>query len=270
VIDMDLLKRELAPILPEAWRLIDAEATRVLRLNLAGRKLVDFKGPHGWTLGAVNTGRLRLFEKKPVEDVAAGLRLVQPLVELRTPIHLETLELDTVARGDENPDLRNVVRAAEKIARVEDGAIFNGYPDAGITGILPSTPHAPITVGSATNWPEAVVRAKEVLRAAGVAGPYALALGPAAYDELSAASEDGYPIRKHIERQIIDGPFVWAPAIEGAVLLSTRGGDFELTVGQDLSIGFACYERSTIELYLTESFTFRVLEPTAAVPLVRR
>ncbi len=265
---MDLLKRELAPILPDAWKLIDAEAARVLRLNLAGRKLVDFKGPFGWRCGAVNTGRLHLLQEHPVEGVSAGLRVVQPLVEVRTAIYLETMELDMVARGADDPDLANVVRAAERAARVEDHAIFNGYPEASIAGILPSSPHTPITVNGAAEWPAAIVRAKEVLRAAGISGPYALALGPEVYDELSAASEDGYPIRKRIERQIIDGPFVWAPALKGAVLLSVRGGDFELTVGQDLSIGYASYERSRVELYLTESFTFRVLEPAAAVHLV--
>ena len=54
----DLLKRDLAPITPDALAAVDAEATRVLKLNLAGRRLVDFKGPHGWQLAAVNTGRL--------------------------------------------------------------------------------------------------------------------------------------------------------------------------------------------------------------------
>lgn len=265
---MDLLKRELAPILPEAWRLIDAEASRVLKLNLAGRKLVDFKGPFGWRFGAVNTGRLRLLDEHPIEGVSAGLRVVQPLVEIRTPIFLDTMELDMVARGADDPDLAGVVHAAERAARVEDHAIFNGYPEGSIAGILPSSPHTPITVEGAGSWPAAIVRAKEVLRTAGISGPYALAMGPSVYDELSAASEDGYPIRKRIERQIIDGPFVWAPALKGAVLLSIRGGDFELSVGQDLSIGFASYERSRIELYLTESFTFRVLEPAAAVHLV--
>jgi len=267
--DMDLLKREIAPILPDAWKLIDAEATRVLRLNLAGRKLVDFKGPHGWTCAAVNTGRLRILEHQPIEGVSAGIRTVQPLVEVRTPILLDTMELDIVARGADDPDLSNVVRAAERTARVEDHAIFNGYPEASIAGIIPSSPHAPISVKDTAGWPEAIVRAKEALRTAGVNGPYALALSPAVHDELSAASEDGYPIRKRIERGLIDGPFVWAPAIKGAVLLSIRGGDYELTVGQDLSIGFAHYERGQVELYLTESFTFRVLEPQAAVHLVR-
>ena len=55
---LDLLKRKLAPVLPAAFAAVDAEAARVLKLNLAGRRIVDFRGPHGWELAAVNTGRL--------------------------------------------------------------------------------------------------------------------------------------------------------------------------------------------------------------------
>lgn len=267
---MDLLKRNHAPILPEAWKAIDEEATRVLTLNLAGRKLVDFQGPHGWRFAAVNTGRLSMLEQSPGGlDVSAGVRIVQPVVELRTPIKLDQMELDSVARGVTDPDLSEVVRAAERIARAEDSAIFNGFEAGHVRGIVEASPHAPIKVGAEEDWPRAIGAAKEVLRSTGIGGPYALALGPKAYDELTAGSEDGYPLRKRIERTLIDGPIVWAPALEGAVLLSTRGGDFELTVGQDLSIGYAYHDRHSVELYLTESFTFRVLEPGAAIALAR-
>jgi uncharacterized linocin/CFP29 family protein len=53
------------------------------------------------------------------------------------------------------------------------------------------------------------------------------------------------------------------------VLVTTRGGDYELTVGQDLAIGYAVHDRDQVELYLTESFTFRVLEEKAAIFLRR-
>jgi uncharacterized linocin/CFP29 family protein len=109
-----------------------------------------------------------------------------------------------------------------------------------------------------------------VLRAAGVNGPYALALGIEAYDELNGDSEDGYPLRRRMQQSLPDVSLVWAPALlGGAVLLSTRGGDYELTVGQDLSIGYAVHDRTDVELYLTESFTFRVLEEKAAIFLRR-
>ena len=80
-----------------------------------------------------------------------------------------------------------------------------------------------------------------------------------------AAAEDGYPLAKRVTEQVLDGPLVRAAAIEGGVLLSVRGGDYELTVGQDLSVGYAAHDRHIVELYLTESFTFRVLEPGGGV-----
>lgn len=266
---MDLLKRSISPILPAAWDLIDQEAERVLRLHLAGRKLVDFAGPFGWQHAAVNTGDLRPIDHDPASGVAAGIRVVRPLVELRVPFRLSLASLDAVGRGAVDPDLNEVVRAAEQIARVEDGAIFSGLASAGIEGILTASPHAPVVVAASTAWPRAVASAKEALRAAGINGPYALALGPKPYDEVTGASDEGYPLVDRVERQLGGGRVVWAPALEGAVLLSARGGDFVLTVGEDLSIGYVAHDAEAVALFLTESFTFRVLEPDAAVPLRR-
>jgi uncharacterized linocin/CFP29 family protein len=266
----DLLKRKHAPITPEAWEQIDDEARRVLKLHLAGRKLVDFSGPHGWKLGGVNTGHLEVIEKGPVAGVSHAVREVQPLVELRAPFAMKILELDYAARGATDLDLDPVIAIAERVARAEDMAIFHGFEEGRITGMIEASPHAPIDVKTPLEWPRAVAAAKEVLRIAGVNGPYALALGPQAYDELSADSEEGYPLRRRIEENLVHGPLVWAPALRGgAVLLSTRGGDYELTVGQDLSIGYAVHDRENVELYLTESFTFRVLEEKAAIFLRR-
>ncbi|HEY5955858.1 MAG TPA: family 1 encapsulin nanocompartment shell protein, partial [Polyangiaceae bacterium] len=246
------------------------EARRVLRLHLAGRKLVDFSGPHGWTLASVNTGRLQPVENTPVDQVAHAIRQVQPLVELRSPITLTLSELDLAGRGANDLNLDPVIEAAERIARAEDTAIFHGFEAGHITGIVGASPHTPIEVASSVNWPRAVSAAREALRLAGVDGPYALALGSVAYDELSSDGDDGYPIRKRIEENANADSFIWAPALrDGAVLMSKRGGDYELVVGQDLSIGYKSHDRTTVELFLTESFTFRVLEDKAAI-LLRR
>ena len=267
---MDLLKRELAPLTSAAWTQIDDEARRVLKLHLAGRKLVDFSGPHGWEFGGVNTGRLNHVERVPVEKVGHAIREVRPLVELRSPIVMDILELDYAARGARDLDLDAVIAAAERLAHAEDSAIFHGFEAGRITGIVEASPHTPIDVRSSLEWPRAISAAREVLRLAGVNGPYALALGCHAHSELTADGDDGYPLRKRIEESFTDGSFVWAPALQGgAVLLSLRGGDYEIVVGQDLSIGYATHDRSKVELYLTESFTFRVLENKAAI-LLRR
>jgi uncharacterized linocin/CFP29 family protein len=266
---LDLLKRKLAPILPEAWKLIDAEAARVLRLHLAGRKIVDFKGPHGWKYAAVNTGRLELLADQQIPDVNMGVRKVQPLIEVRVPIKLKIMELDTVARGAEDPDLEPVVHAAEKMALTEDTAIFNGLVGAGIKGILESSPHNPIPLpADVRDLPRAILSAKEVLRRSGVSGPYVLVLGAQLHDQVLAATDDGYPLVKRIEQQLVDKGLIRAEAVRGAAVLSLRGGDYELTVGQDVSIGYAYHTKDEVELYLTESFTFRVLEPSAAARLM--
>jgi uncharacterized linocin/CFP29 family protein len=94
---MDLLKRNHAPITPEAWKQIDDEAKRALQLNLAGRKLVDFDGPHGWQYAAGNTGHLTLRTDGGL-GVPWGVREVAPLIEVRVPFELPIMELDNASR----------------------------------------------------------------------------------------------------------------------------------------------------------------------------
>lgn len=263
------MKRQIAPVIPQAWEQIENESKSVFEVYLAGRRVIDLDGPHGWTFGAYNTGRLSLFPEDPVKGVGAGLRDVRPLAELRVPMTLDQFTLDTAGRGA-LLDLEPVADAARRIALAEDQAIFNGWKAAGIEGIIPSSSHKPVVLGR-KGYAEAVVEATDRLRASGVEGPYALALGTSAYHELSRLTgEGGYPVRKLIERQVIDGPIVHAPAIEGGVVLSTRGDDFILHLGQDLSIGYASHDKDHVELYITESFTFSVIEPDAAVPLKAR
>ena len=49
--------------------------------------------------------------------------------------------------------------------------------------------------------------------------------------------------------------------------VSQRGGDFLFESGEDLSIGYDSHDADVVELYLVESFTFRVATPEAAVAL---
>ncbi|HVJ90869.1 MAG TPA: family 1 encapsulin nanocompartment shell protein, partial [Labilithrix sp.] len=176
------------------------------------------------------------------------------------------MDLDTVARGAEGPNLDAVVKAAEKIAFVEDNAIFNGLAGGGIKGILESSPHRPIALpAKVLDLPLSILEAKETLRRAGVSGPYVLVLGAELHDQVLAATEEGHALSKRIEQQLVDRPIVRAEAIRGGAVLSLRGGDYELSVGQDLSIGYAYHTKDEVELYLTESFTFRVIEGPAAV-----
>ena len=62
-------------------------------------------------------------------------------------------------------------------------------------------------------------------------------------------------------------PIVWAPAAEGAFVLSLRGGDFQLFAGRDFSIGYLSHPVERVTLYIQESIFFRINEPEAAVAL---
>ncbi len=264
---MNHLFRELAPITESGWAAIEEESGSTLRTYLAGRKLVDFTGPHGWEESSVDLGRVESI-KSPHAEVGASLRKVQPLVELRTDFTVSRAELDAIERGSESPDLDPVRDAAVRLAEAEDKAIFHGFPAAGIEGLSQASEHEPISIpDDYEDYPSAVAKAVARLRSAGVDGPYAVALGPRCYTGVVETTEGGYPIFNHI-RMILDGPIIWAPAVDGAVVLSTRGGDFELTAGQDVSIGFASHDAGGVSLYLQESITFRVHAPEATIALV--
>ncbi|MGE0093098.1 MAG: family 1 encapsulin nanocompartment shell protein [Alphaproteobacteria bacterium] len=263
---MGTLFRHLAPISASAWDEIDEEAKRTLKASLAGRKLVDFVGPLGPCTAAVSTGRAKPVSPPLSEGVGARLRQSQPLVELRVPFELSRAELDAIDHGAKDADLDPVIRAAQHIAGAEDRAIFHGYAAAAIEGICRATPHTVSLPANFEDYPIAVAEAIARLHAASVDGPYAIALSRQSYVGLTESTKGGYPILPHV-RRLLDGPIVWAPALDGAVVLSMRGGDFELTVGEDLSIGFLDHTDDAVRLYLEESFTFRVLSPQAAVAL---
>ena len=263
---MNDLLRALAPLADEAWRQIEEEAKRTLRDLLAARKLVDFTGPLGWEASSVNTGRARRLAE-PASGVEAKLRAVQPLVELRVPFEVDRAELEALGRGATDPDLDAVRQAARSAGLAEDRAVFQGYAAAGIEGLMQVGKDATLSLADDyTAYPSVVADAVNRLRTSGVHGPYAIALGPRCYSGLTKTTVSGYPVMEHV-RRLLDGPIVWAPGVDGAVVLSQRGGDFELIVGQDFSIGYLEHSAASVKLYLQESFTFRVLAPEAAVPL---
>jgi uncharacterized linocin/CFP29 family protein len=263
------LLRDLAPISDRAWRLIDAEATRSLKHYLAARRLVDFAGPLGWQASAVDLGRVEQLPAGPAPGADAARRRVLPLVELRIPFSLGRDELENAERGIDDLDLAAVIDASRTAALAEDHAIFNGYASGGITGLGPSSPHAPITITDDYGaYPTQVAKAVEILRSAAVGGPYAIGMGTRCYTGVVESTEHGgYPVFEHLSR-ILGGSVVWVPAVEGAVVMSERGGDYEITVGEDFSVGYRSATAEAVDFYLEESFTFRVNTREAAVVLM--
>ena len=263
---MNNLHRELAPISDGAWAQIGEEATRTIKRHLAGRRVVDLHGPTGLELSAVGTGHVHTIHA-PHEGVLAHQREVHALVELRVPFTLSRDAIDDVERGSSDSDWQPVKDAARKIAFAEDGLIFEGYQAAGIQGLRSGSSNPAITFpADVRDYPEAIATALSQLRSEGVNGPYSVVLSAAAYTEVSETRDHGYPVIEHIQR-LINGEIVWAPAISGAFVISTRGGDFDLHVGQDISIGYLSHEATSVDLYLQETVTFLVAAGEAVVAL---
>jgi uncharacterized linocin/CFP29 family protein len=264
---MNNLHHELAPISDAAWAQIEEETTRTLKRYLAGRRVVDVQGPAGTGLSAVGTGHLQKIAA-PRDGIVARQREVKALVELRVPFELDRQAIDDVDRGANDSDWQPAKDAARKIAFAEDGAVFDGYAAAGIVGIRKGTSNPALTLpADVREYPEGVAQALSRLRLVGVNGPYSVLLGADAYTALAETSDHGYPVLEHVKR-LVDDKIIWAPAVEGAFVLTTRGGDFSLHIGQDVSIGYSSHTDSTVQLYLQETFTFLFLTAEAAVVLV--
>jgi len=264
---MNNLHRELAPVSSAAWASIEAEARRTFEQNVAARRVVDVGGPAGPGRASVGTGHLAEIDAPGEGGIEAWLRTSQQLVQLRVPFTVSRQDVDDVDRGAEDADWQPVKEAARQIAFAEDRAVFEGYQAAGITGVRRSTSNPVLTLpAEAREYPAVISQAVSALRLAGVGGPYSLVLSAAAYTAVSETSDHGYPVREHLAR-VVDGEIIWAPAIDGAFLLTGRGGDFELHLGEDLSIGYLSHDTEYVQLYFQESFTFLAYTAEASVAL---
>jgi len=263
---MNNLHRELAPISEAAWAQIEEETSRTIKRYLAGRRVVDLHGPAGTSLSAVGTGHQRAINP-PGDGVTAQQREVKALVELRVAFALERQMIDDVERGANDSDWQPAKDAACKLAYAEDRAIFEGYAAAGIVGVRQGTSNPKKSLpDDVRKYPEAFAQALSQLRLVGVNGPYVILLGANCYTELAETSDYGYPVLEHVKR-LVEGKIIWAPAIDGAFVVTTRGGDLDLHIGQDAAIGYLSHTDTQVRLYLQETFTFLYLTAESAVAL---
>ncbi len=263
---MDILKRSLAPITDEAWEELNKQAKKVFTNLLTARKFVDVDGPKGIKFGSVSLGRLKIVEPKDKNGVNYGIHKVLPLIEVRKPFHLDLWELDNATRGAEDLNLEEMEEAAGEMARFEEEAVYHGFTEASIKGLRDSSAYEKIKFPDAED--ELLKKLGELVNqfhVNAVEGPYSLIVSPAKWPFI-LSHVNGYPLIRHIEN-ILGGAVVQNPNITDSYLVSGRGGDFQLTIGQDMSIGFDSADTEKVKLYFTESFTFRVLEPKAVVVL---
>ena len=261
---MNLLKKQLAPITDESWEEIYETSKDIFNEDLSVRKIADVDGPKGLDMGAVPVGRLSVPKGQKSDEILYGIQQVQPLIEVRSTFELDLWELDNVNRGAQDVDLEPLEKAAKRLAAFEERTAYEGLKNANIKGLMGSTEHNSLKYPDKPNLvPQVVAEAVTKLKTSSVEGPYTLLMDTQKW-EMIASYVNGYPLRMQLEK-ILGGSLIFAPNLKGAVVVSERGGDFKLTLGQDISIGYESHDRNKVQLYFTEAFTFQVLDPAAAI-----
>lgn len=270
--DTNHLLREHAPIPTRAWAAIDDEARSRLTPLLAARRVADWVGRGSWRHDRMTLGRVTDLGGPPpgvsAPSAVTRQRRVLPLAEVAVPFTVRRREIDDIQRGALDADLADLDRAAREAAAIETRTVFHGWPAAGIGGIAQESSHPTTPLGDdCARYPTVAASAVDRMRRRGVDGPYALAVTPDVYTRIAETTEHGgYPLFEHLTH-VLGGPVVWAPGVDVGFVVSLRGGDFLLDVGQDLAIGYSHHDADVVHLYLEETLAFRVVEPEAAIVL---
>ncbi len=262
---MDYLKRSLAPLTNEAWEEIDELAKQVLVSQLSARKFVDVIGPKGWDYSAVSLGRTHIPNVEGPEGVRFGIRKVNPLIETRVQFDVNKWELDNVSRGCKDPELDNLEDAAKKAAKFEENIIYNGFEQAGIKGLSKTAELKLDLPDDAKDYLSIIPQCINMMSDSGIGGPYALILSPEQWKSFVKADTQ-YPLEKHI-KEVLGIKIIISKVIDNAYVVSMRGGDFELTLGTDFSLGFEYQDGDKIKLYVVETLTFNIYEPRSFVKI---
>ncbi|MGL5970563.1 MAG: family 1 encapsulin nanocompartment shell protein [Cetobacterium sp.] len=258
---MDFLKKELAPISENVWKSIEERAKEVLTTQLSARRFVKVEGPVGTEAGGINTGRLSLHKK---DELAYGVYKVQPFVENRINFTLNRWELDNFDRGAKDIDYTNLDEALKKAAKFEEDAVYFGLEDAQIKGLLKDESKLIDFGKTEEETIKNLMYGVSKLRNTGFAkGPYALVVGLEKFIYLNMVNLNN-PLAKRLEK-ILGMPIIVSNAITGGLLVPYDDENMELVLGEDFSLGYQGHTNKEVELFVTETFTFRLLDDSKVV-----
>jgi uncharacterized linocin/CFP29 family protein len=266
---MDYLRRSAAPLSERVWKALDEAVDQSARHILAARRVATFDGPHGWDHIGARRGVMR-----PCHNGGTAATVCVPevalLAEIRADFSLAWSAIEVYDRGAPALDAEPAERAAREVARAEDLVVFYGDPTG--TGFLTSKESPRFEIH---DWSKPgqilsdLVSAVELLDTTGVGGPYEAVLPPAGYYAyLQAMVPGGYPVSRQLENVLAH---VHRSAVmrDAGAVFSTRGADFVISVGGDISVGYREHDRSAVHLMCVETLGAQVLEPQAVCLLVQ-
>jgi uncharacterized linocin/CFP29 family protein len=267
---IDLLqRRHAAPISERVWKEIDEAVRRAATHVLAGRRIADFDGPRGWDHVASRLGTLR-----PGHGVkaAGGARVALPevalLTEIRADFSLPWTAVEAFDRGSRVLDTEVAEAAARSAAETEDRLVFHG--DGEQPGFLTSPKSPRIALGDWTEPGRAVadlLGAVDTLDRSGISGPYVAVLDPGVFTEFwqAQASGCGYPASEQVKSRV--EAVHRSSVVAGGAVFSCRGGDFVVTVGGDLSVGYRWHDVEALHLFCVETVAAQLVTPEAVCVL---
>jgi uncharacterized linocin/CFP29 family protein len=261
---MNLLRKNFAPISKAAWDEINKLAKETLSANLSARKFADVEGPYGVDYPAVNLGRLEIPAKQKPTDVRYGIHSVLPLIETRVNFALDIWELDNIERGAKDLNFDPLTEASRKLAAFEENVIFNGFKEGKIEGLnqIVAKNRIPLTLDK-DSIVDAISEGQTRMKKEGITEKANLVVNPALWKYLARLFPGGTLL--DLIKAKIGGSVIYSEAVDGALLVADREGDLEITIGQDFAVGYHHHDAEKVHLFLTESFTFRVITPEAIV-----
>jgi len=262
---MEWLRRAAAPLSQKTWKEIDDIALSMFKQTVVTRRIVDFNGPRGWNHVATELGT---FKGVQAPKIAGKVRFSVPdvmlLTELRADFSVSWADIDVFERIGPTLESKTIEAAARDVALAEDALVL--YGSGGASGLL-SVKETPRVKMSDWSQPGRLVgdllSAVEQLDTLAIKGPYEAVLSPHHYySYLRQTGEGGvYPAAKQLG--IVIAKVYSSPAVEGAALFSTRGGDFMITVGGDFTVGYRAHDDKSVHLFAVETLAAQVLTPEA-------
>jgi uncharacterized linocin/CFP29 family protein len=267
---MEWLRRNAPSLSDKVWNAIDQTAASMFKQTVVARRIADFDGPKGWNHVATQLGTYKSIGGRHASNkVRLSVPEVMLLTELRAEFALAWSAIDIFERVGPPLESEPIEEAAREVALAEDRLVFFG--NNANPGLLTSHESPRIAL---SDWsvPGRVVTdlltAVEKLDEIAIKGPYEAVLSPAHYySYLRQTGEGGsYPAAKQLG--IVLEKVYSSPVIDGAVLFSTRGSDFLITVGGDLTVGYRAHDDTSLHLFCVETVSAQLLTPKA-VCLIR-
>ena len=264
---MDLLRRHAAPLSDRVWKALDDAIVQAARHVLAGRRIATFDGPRGWEHVAARLGSMSPC-RSPEGQAVVCVPDVVLLLEVRVDFTLPWSSIEVFERGAPVLDTGPAEAAGRELALAEDRVVFYGDP-AG-NGFLTAHKSPRVQTGDWSRPGQVLadlVKAVETLDSGGIAGPYEAVLPPSRYYAyLQAVDDSGYPTARQL-RDVLAAVHRSPVIREAGAVFSTRGGDFVITVGGDLSTGYRLHDRDAVHLFCVETVAPQAVAPDAVCVL---